>query len=263
MDDYFNNRVGVEMIDFYTDLETEEVRYEPRDIRWNLNHRILTREEIQELLVLNQSGDQDARDQLVECNMQLIWSFAKRYGAEHNLIDELMADGVIAFLQSADKYDLEQYKIESYHKTHPFIGYASTNIDRAIRNSNQLDDLVALPDYLKRLKGRVAKARYELLTEDIQNPTNNQIADYIIEHLNDSKYRYSKDQVLKYLEGFHKRDIIGLRNHVLSDSNLLYEDIIGVEDPSFRFIEERDYFDHILEYLDLDEKRIFCHSVGG
>ncbi len=62
--------------------------------------------EVKELIKQSQSGDQGARDRIVQKNMRLVWSVVQRFLNRGYEPDDLFQIGCIGLLKSVDKFDL-------------------------------------------------------------------------------------------------------------------------------------------------------------
>ena len=67
---------------------------------------LLKDEELKELIRKSQSGDQHARDTIVEKNMRLVWSVVQRFLNRGYEADDLFQIGCIGLLKSVDKFSL-------------------------------------------------------------------------------------------------------------------------------------------------------------
>ncbi len=62
--------------------------------------------EMKELIRRSQEGDQEARDEIIEKNMRLVWSVVQRFLNRGYEPDDLFQIGCIGLLKSVDKFDL-------------------------------------------------------------------------------------------------------------------------------------------------------------
>ncbi len=76
---------------------------------------LLTPEREAELAVLIQNGDERAKQQLVEANLRLVVSIAKRYMGRGLFFLDLIQEGNLGLMKAADKFDFEKgYKFSTY-----------------------------------------------------------------------------------------------------------------------------------------------------
>lgn len=79
------------------------------------SHRYLDDPEVKRLIALSQSGDNLARDTLVQCNIRLVWSVVQRFMNRGYDPDDLFQIGCIGLLKSVDKFDLSyEVKFSTY-----------------------------------------------------------------------------------------------------------------------------------------------------
>ena len=136
------------------------------------NHRRLTAEEEKELSMKALSGNQEAIDTLVQCNLLLVVSIAKKYhGCGLPLLD-LIQEGNIGLMTAARKYDGT--------KGFRFSTYATFWIRQAI--SRALSDqsrTIRIPVNMVELLSKVKKATAELTQKNGKQPTDREIAKYL------------------------------------------------------------------------------------
>ncbi len=133
------------------------------------NHPRLNFEQEKELSVRAHQGDQAAINELVECNLLLVVSIAKKYyGCGLPLLD-LIQEGNIGLIKAAEKYDGD--------KGFRFSTYATYWIRQAI--SRALGDqsrTIRIPANMVELLRKVKKATAELTQEYHRQPTDKEIA---------------------------------------------------------------------------------------
>jgi RNA polymerase primary sigma factor len=136
------------------------------------NHPRLNFDQEKELSEKARAGDQSAINTLVECNLLLVVSVAKRYyGCGLPLLD-LIQEGNIGLIKAAEKYDGS--------KGFRFSTYATYWIRQAI--SRALGDqsrTIRLPANVIELISKIKKATAELLQATNKQPTDKEIADFL------------------------------------------------------------------------------------
>ena len=104
--------------------------------------KVLTKEEEEQLFVKAKSGDKQAREQIINCNLRLVVSIAKKYQAQHLALLDLIQEGNLGLMTAYDKYDLSKgYKFSTYATF-----WIKQSISNAISNKN---DIIRKPVYLK------------------------------------------------------------------------------------------------------------------
>ncbi|WP_053219335.1 RNA polymerase sporulation sigma factor SigF [Virgibacillus senegalensis] len=129
----------------------------------------LTNEQVKELIVKSQKGDQCSRDRLVESNVRLVWSVVQRFINRGYDPDDLFQIGCIGLLKSIDKFDLSYDVRFSTYAVPMIIG----EIQRFIRD----DGSVKVSRSLKETGNKIRKAKDELTKTLGRGPTVSELAD--------------------------------------------------------------------------------------
>lgn len=127
--------------------------------------------EMKELIRRSQQGDQDARDEIIQKNMRLVWSVVQRFLNRGYEPDDLFQIGCIGLLKSVDKFDLSYDVKFSTYAVPMIIG----EIQRFIRD----DGTVKVSRSLKEMGNKIRKAKDELSKRYGRVPTVMEIADYL------------------------------------------------------------------------------------
>lgn len=94
----------------------------------------LSNETVRELIERSQSGDENARDEIVEHNTRLVWSVVQRFLNRGYEPDDLFQIGCIGLIKSIDKFDLSYDVRFSTYAVPMIIG----EIQRFIRDDGSL-----------------------------------------------------------------------------------------------------------------------------
>jgi len=128
-------------------------------------------EELRRLIRSSQSGDQEARDLIVQSNLRLVWSVVQRFLNRGYEPDDLYQIGCIGLLKSVDKFDLSFEVKFSTYAVPMIIG----EIQRFIRD----DGTVKVSRSLKEMANKIRRAKEELSKTYGRVPTVNEIAEHL------------------------------------------------------------------------------------
>lgn len=130
----------------------------------------LTADEEKELSVLALAGDQNAINKLIECNLLLVVSVAKKYhGCGLPLLD-LIQEGNLGLMKAAKKYDGTKGFRFSTYATY----WIRQTIARALGDSSRT---IRIPANMVELISKIKKASGKLAQELNRQPTDQEIAD--------------------------------------------------------------------------------------
>lgn len=127
--------------------------------------------DIRELIRESQTGNQDARDTIVESNLRLVWSVVQRFINRGYDPEDLFQIGSIGLIKSIDKFDLT-YDVK-------FSTYAVPMIIGEIQRFLRDDGTVKVSRSLKETANKIRRARDELSKELSRSPSVNEVAEYV------------------------------------------------------------------------------------
>src|SRR5579871_3494791 len=130
---------------------------------------LLTAAEEVELAKRIERGDMAAKERMINCNLRLVVSIAKRYQTQGITLGDLVQEGVIGLIRATEKFD--------WRKGFKFSTYATWWIRQAVqRGVANKARTIRIPVHVVEREQKVSRAERELLVKLGHMPSDEEIS---------------------------------------------------------------------------------------
>jgi len=188
--------------------------------------RLLTHQEEIDLSKRIEAGDNLARSQMIESNLRLAISIAKRYQKSGASLEDLIQESNVGLIKAVDRFD--------WRRGFKFSTYASWWIKQAVRRhvTDSASD-IRIPAHMSSLAYKINCLIAEFEEDCGQKPTNTEIADIL---------NVSESMVEEITMGYNMRNLVSLDAKMRDDSSKKISETIEddrAESPDERLDHEK------------------------
>jgi RNA polymerase primary sigma factor len=180
-DDCGNERPGTHYNnDELATMTSDTLQLFLRDVR---RHPLLSAAEEVELAKRIERGDLEAKERMVNSNLRLVVSIAKKYQGHELALLDLIQEGILGLIRAAEKFD--------WRKGYKFSTYATFWIRQAIQRglANQ-GRTIRIPVHIGQRERKIARVERELAAAHGRPPTDEEVAaaaEITLDELNETR----------------------------------------------------------------------------
>ncbi len=155
------------VIDDLTQQTTDAMSLFLQEVR---RHPLLTREQEVEFAQRIERGDLSAKEQLVNSNLRLVISNARKYQGHDLPLLDLIQEGILGLIRAAEKFD--------WRKGYKFSTYATFWIRQALQRAlDNRSRTIRIPVHLGQRERRIARVQRDLAAKLGREPTEEEVAE--------------------------------------------------------------------------------------
>src|SRR6478672_354379 len=175
---------------------------------------LLTAAQEIELAKRIEKGDMDAKDRMINSNLRLVVSVARKYQGHGLTLGDLVQEGMLGLIRAAEKFDWRRgFKFSTYATL-----WIRQSIQRGLENSSRT---IRLPVHIAQRERKINRTERELATKLGREPTEDEIA---------AAVELPVDQVIEIRKA--ARPLTSLDQPIGEDGETSFGDLITAQQPA-------------------------------
>ena len=196
--------------------EVEDVTTDSLQLFFNAARRypLLTAAEEVELAQRIEKGDVSAKDRMINSNLRLVVSVARKYQGHGLSLGDLVQEGMLGLIRATEKFDWRRgFKFSTYATL-----WIRQAIQRGLENSSRT---IRLPVHIAQRERKINRTERELATKLGREPTEQELADAV---------ELPVDQVIEIRKA--ARPLTSLDQPVGDDGETAFGDLLASSAPN-------------------------------